>query len=70
MRVSRREGRTDNEIEMKTCAFAALEGHLEVLSWARENGCDWSAEACAMAAENGQLEVLEWLRGNEPPCPW
>jgi hypothetical protein len=24
-----------------TCAYAAKGGHLEVLKWARENGCPW-----------------------------
>ena len=38
------------------------------LRWARENGCDWSAEACSCAAQNGHLEILQWLRGNG--CPW
>ena len=23
------------------CTYAALNGHLEVLQWARENGCPW-----------------------------
>ena len=24
-----------------TCAYAAENGHLEVLQWARNNGCEW-----------------------------
>ena len=27
-----------------TCEWAALNGHLEVLKWARENGCLWIRE--------------------------
>ena len=42
---------------------AAKGGHLEVLQWARENGCPWNIEAVRANATNGRhLEVLEWLR--------
>jgi hypothetical protein len=37
---------------------------LEVLKWARENGCEWNADVCANAALNGHLEVLKWAREN------
>ena len=30
---------------------AARGGHLEVLKWARENGCDWNISTCSYAAE-------------------
>ena len=43
-------------------------GHLEVLKWARSNGCEWNSWTCASAAENGHLEVLKWARSND--CPW
>jgi len=43
-------------------------GHLEVLKWARENGCPWDEETCAYAAKGGHLEVLKWARENG--CPW
>jgi len=43
-------------------------GHLEVLKWARENGCPWDEDTCAGAAEGGHLEVLKWARENG--CPW
>ena len=41
---------------------------MEVLRWAHENGCDWSAWTCENAAYGGQLEILKWLRANG--CPW
>ena len=40
------------------CAFAASNGHLEVLQWAREHG--WDEITCALAADGGYLEVLRW----------
>ena len=51
-----------------TCIYAAQNGHLEVLKWARENGCPWDEDTCVYAAENGHLEVLKWARENG--CPW
>jgi hypothetical protein len=48
--------------------MAASGGHLDVLQWARANGCPWSKETCTYAAEAGQFEVLKWLRSNG--CPW
>ena len=49
---------------------AAKGGHLEVLQWARQNGCPWDSDTCAgdAAAKRGDLEVLQWLRQNG--CPW
>ena len=49
-------------------ADAANGGHLEVLKWARENGCPWDERTCRGAAECGHLEVLKWARDNG--CPW
>jgi hypothetical protein len=42
-------------------------GHLEVLKWARENGCPWSEWTCERG-DGGHLEVLKWAREND--CPW
>ena len=47
--------------------FAAQGGHLEVMQWARANGCPWDSLTCAYAAEGGYLEVLQWARANG--CP-
>ena len=49
-------------------ANAAGGGHLEVLKWARANGCPWDEATCAWAAKYGHLEVLKWARENG--CPW
>jgi hypothetical protein len=43
-------------------------GHLEVLQWARANGCPWNENTCWGAAQVGHLEVLRWARANG--CPW
>ena len=51
-----------------TCMYAARDGHLEVLKWARRNGCPWDEKTCAEAARGGHLEVLRWARENG--CPW
>jgi len=33
---------------------------VEVLKWARENGCPWAETTCSEAAYGGHLEVLSW----------
>jgi hypothetical protein len=48
------------------CFYAA--GHLEVLRWARENGCPWNSNTCSSAANGGHFEILKWARENG--CPW
>ena len=50
------------------CNFAAQYGHLEVLQWARLNGCPWTDWTCSWAAKGGHLEVLQWARLNG--CLW
>ena len=47
---------------------AALGGHLEVLQWARANGCPWNVDTCYQAVGSGHLKVLQWARANG--CPW
>ena len=42
----------------------ARNGHLEVLRWARANGCQWDERTCYAAAERGHLDVLKWARAN------
>ena len=37
-------------LERRTCAYAASNGHLECLKYAREHGCPWDEETCACAA--------------------
>ena len=41
---------------------------VELLRWARENGCPWDERTCAAAAAAGNLEVLQWAR--QHGCPW
>jgi phosphoserine aminotransferase len=51
-----------------TCSYAAENGNLEVLKWARENGCEWESNTCSCAAWNGHLEVLKWAKNNGCVC--
>jgi len=50
------------------CAYAAGDGHLEILQWAREHDCPWDEYTGTHAAASGHLEVLKWAR--ERDCPW
>src|SRR5689334_10696245 len=50
------------------CNLAAAEGNLNLIEWARTNGCPWNEDTCACAAEGGHLEVLKWAIANR--CHW
>jgi hypothetical protein len=50
--------------ETWTCTHAAVNGHLKVIQWARENGCDWDSRTCTECACCGHLEVLQWALAN------
>jgi hypothetical protein len=39
-------------------------GHLEVLQWARANGCPWDKLTSWAAGQGGRLDVLEWVHAN------
>jgi len=41
---------------------------IELLAWAKENGCPWVARTCAVIARHGNLQVLRRARGHD--CPW
>jgi len=41
---------------------------VELVSWAKDNGCPWTRQICALAARGGHLEVLQWARAHH--CPW
>ena len=43
-------------------------GHLEILQWARQNGCLWDRRVCYYAAKNGHFNVLIWAKENG--CPF
>ncbi len=49
-------------------AHLAQRGHLQVLKWARSQGCPWDWRTCAQAAMRGHLEVIQWARSQG--CPW
>jgi hypothetical protein len=45
---------------------AAIGGHLGVLQWARENGCEWKRDTCYDLALNTRRYVLglaRWISG-------
>ena len=63
-----KQGKHGLESQKTLCSGAAEGGHLEVLRWARANGCPWSHMTCKAAARSGHLEVLKWMRANG--CPW
>lgn len=48
-------------------------GHLPVVRWAREHGCEWSSHTCTLSAAAGRaepvvLQMLQWLRAHG--CQW
>jgi hypothetical protein len=46
-----------------TCEGAAEGGHLAVLKYVRNEGCEWDVTSIACyAAKSGSIEVVEWLR--------
>ncbi len=47
---------------------AALHGYLNIIIWAKLNGCYWDSWTCANAAKGGHLKVLKWARSNG--CDW
>jgi hypothetical protein len=56
------------EAEQDCSKLSAAKGWLDVLPWARANGCPWEESTCANAAKGGHLKVLQWARTNG--CPW
>ena len=54
--------------KINICSGAAFGGHLNLLKWARENGCDWDSLTCTAAACNGHMDILKWARENG--CDW
>jgi hypothetical protein len=49
-------------------SFAAAERHLEIIKWAKSEGCEWGENAVTCAVVGGSLEIIIWLRENG--CPW
>ena len=54
--------------DLDVCYSAASEGHLEVLRWARSQGCPWDNDLTCAAACNGHLKLLNWLI--KEGCPY
>ncbi len=52
----------------KTSLMLAKQGRLEILKWARENGCEWDQRTCSEAARYGHFELLKWALENG--CVW
>src|SRR5271155_5399766 len=50
------------------CHEIAAEGSLELLKWARFEGCAWDSLTCCRAAFKGHMELLKWARSEG--CPW
>ena len=49
-------------IDSEACAYAALNGHLEILKYLREEAkAPWDSRIAAWAAKNGHLHILEYL---------
>lgn len=40
---------------------AAKAGHLTVVKWLFERGCQWNKSICECAAESGNLELVKWV---------
>ena len=57
-----------SDVSLSPLPQAAWGGHLEVLAFARRNGCPWDVDTCTGAAFGGHLGVLAWARSKG--CPW
>lgn len=62
-----RVGCTD-VLDARTISKAAQNGHLDVIKYARENGCEWSADTFSEASTEWHLDTLKYAR--EHGCPW
>eukprot|EP00953_Heterococcus_sp_UTEX-ZZ885_P005015 3179-Heterococcus_DN1.PRE.7 len=51
-----------------TCEAAAVNGYLDILVWAHENGCKWDNKTFTKAAEGGHKHICEYLLAER--CPW
>lgn len=67
-RARSRPKRPKGQRRTRFIGWAARTGNLDVVKWARAQGCPWDAETCAEAARGGHLHVLAWLHDNG--CPW
>lgn len=69
---------TEQQMDWRQCnvTLSAIEsGKLEVLQWARANGCPWANwRSMSLAAEKGHLDMIRWARNGQrlrsQVCPW
>ena len=47
---------------------AVINGHLDCLKYAHENGCEWDSKTCYGAAQYGHLDCLKYAHENG--CEW
>jgi len=52
------------------CRTAAANGHLDILKWAKVNGCKWSLDICNYAALYRHRHVLKWEKSISPRDDW
>ena len=48
--------------------LAAQAGHLHIIQWARENGCEWNEDTCKGAVKAGHWDVAKWCMENGCAC--
>ena len=58
----------DGMMKRGTCFVAAQAGHLHIIQWARENGCEWYDETCKAAVESGHWDIARWCIDNGCRC--
>lgn len=58
--------------DWKVCAYAAENGHLDILKWARSTvpPAPINEWAFALAVQKEQIEVINWLYHHKAPWDW
>ena len=51
------------------CAGATFNGHLDVLTWAREHGAEWDWRTVANAAMKGYTACFTYALDRDCPAP-
>ena len=51
------------------CEYAALGGHLNIIKWAKQLGCEMDSNTCTNAAKGGHFDLLKSVRLNYG-CDW
>ena len=53
---------------------AAKSGNVDMMNYAKNNGCIWTAKVCLWAAKNGHVQILEWVKKEkgiyDPSLAW